>query len=76
MAAGADEEVCAERALKRVDLFAERWLGDVEARGGAAEVELLSDGQEVAQEARFEIDSPKANDRAGYRSWSEPASSA
>jgi hypothetical protein len=42
-----------------LDLVAQRRLGDVEARGGPAEVELLSDGEEVAEQARFEIDSER-----------------
>jgi hypothetical protein len=44
LAAGAHEQLCAEGALELVDLVAQRWLGDVEARGGTAEVELLRDG--------------------------------
>jgi hypothetical protein len=32
-----------------VDLIAQGRLGDVDARGGAAEVLLLRDGKEVAQ---------------------------
>jgi predicted ester cyclase len=59
VAAGADEQIGAERALELVDLVAQRRLGDVEARGGAAEVELLRNGQEVAEQARLEIDSPR-----------------
>ena len=43
-------------SIELLDLVAQRRLGDVEARGGTAEVELLSDGQEVAKRARFEID--------------------
>jgi hypothetical protein len=42
-----------------LDLVAQRRLGDIEARGGAAEVELLSDGEEVAEQARFEIDNER-----------------
>jgi hypothetical protein len=59
VAAGADEQVGAERALELVDLVAQRRLGDVQARGGPAEMELLRDGQEVAEQARLEIDSPR-----------------
>jgi hypothetical protein len=59
LAAGAHEEIRAERSLELPDLVAERRLGDVEARGGAAEMELLRDGQEVAQQARLEIHSPR-----------------
>jgi hypothetical protein len=42
-----------------VDLVAQGGLGDVEARGCTAEMELLRDGQEVAQQAWLEIDSPR-----------------
>jgi len=59
VAAGAHEQVGAERALELVNLVAQRRLGDVEARGSPAEMELLRDGQEVAQQARLEIDSPR-----------------
>jgi predicted ester cyclase len=57
-----------------VDLVAQRWLGDVEARGGAAEVELLSDGQEVAKQARFEIDSGRLSLARGTGLGHEPPS--
>jgi hypothetical protein len=53
VAAVAHEQVGAERALELVDLVAQRRLGDVEARGGAAEMELLRDGEEVAQQTRL-----------------------
>jgi len=56
--AGASEQFCAEGALELSDLVAQRRLGDVEPRGGTAEVELLGDGQEVANQARLKIDSP------------------
>ena len=59
LAAGADEQVGAERVLELANLVAQRRLGDVEARGCAAEVQLLRDGQEVAQQPRFEIHSRK-----------------
>jgi len=49
VAAGAHEQVCAERLLELVDLVAQRRLGDVEARGCSTEVVLVRDGQEVAQ---------------------------
>jgi hypothetical protein len=45
----ANEQVGAERALELVDLVAQGWPGDVQARRGAAEMQLLRDGQEVAQ---------------------------
>jgi len=56
VAAVAREQVGAERLLELVDLVAQRRLGDVEARGGAAEVQILRDGEEVAQQARLEVD--------------------
>jgi hypothetical protein len=59
VAAGADEQVGAKRALELLDLVAQRRLRDVKARGRPAEMELLSDGQEIAKQARFEIDSPR-----------------
>jgi len=49
MAAATHEQVCPERLLELVDLVAQRRLGNIEARGGAAEVVLLGDGQEVPQ---------------------------
>jgi len=59
LTARAQEQFCAEGALELADLVAQRWLGDVEARGRPAEVELLSDGQEVAKQARLKIDRPR-----------------
>jgi hypothetical protein len=59
LAVVADEQLCAEGALELVDLVAQRRLGDVEARGCAAEVALLGDGKEVAKQARVEVDSPR-----------------
>jgi hypothetical protein len=59
VAAVAREQIGAERLLELVDLVAQRRLGDIEARGCPAEVELLRDGQEVAQQARLEVDSPR-----------------
>jgi hypothetical protein len=42
-----------------MNLVAQRRLRDVEARGGAAEVEFLRDGKEIAKKARLEIDSAR-----------------
>ena len=56
MAAVAYEKVGPERLLKLVDLAAQRRLGDVEARGGPAEMELLRNGQEVAKQTRLNVD--------------------
>src|SRR5262245_19849055 len=43
------EEAQSELVLQITDLTTERRLGDVDARGGAAEVKLLSDGDEIAE---------------------------
>jgi hypothetical protein len=56
VAAVAHEQVGAEGVLELLNLVAQRRLGYVEARGGAAEVELFRDGQEIAQQARLEVD--------------------
>ncbi len=45
------EQLHAERRLERLDPLAERRLGDVQPLGGAAEVQLLGDGDEVAEVA-------------------------
>jgi predicted ester cyclase len=42
--------------LELVNLVAQRRLGDVKARGSPAEVELLRNGQEIAEQARVEVD--------------------
>jgi hypothetical protein len=54
--ARAQEQWRAELVLELADLVAQRRLRDVQARGRAAEVELLGDGEEVAQQARLEVD--------------------
>ena len=56
MAAVAYEQVRPERLLKLVDLAAQRGLGDVETRGGPAEMKLLRNGQEVAKQTRLDVD--------------------
>jgi hypothetical protein len=38
----------AENLFELADLLRERRLGEMEAKGGAAEVELFGDGDEVA----------------------------
>ena len=48
-ARGAVEQRLSELGLEAADLLRERRLGDVQAFGGAAEVPLLGDGDEVAQ---------------------------
>jgi hypothetical protein len=54
-AGGASEEGVAEDILELADLLGEGWLGEVEALGGATEVELFGDGYEVAQVAEFDV---------------------
>jgi hypothetical protein len=50
----------ARSAARHVELTAAgRGLGYVEARGGPAEMEFLRDGEEVAEQTRLEIDSPR-----------------
>ena len=44
LTAGTHEQLGADSALELADLVAQRWLGDVEARSGATEVELVGDG--------------------------------
>ena len=41
-----------ELLFELADLVAERWLGDVQALGGPAEVELLRDRDEVLHESQ------------------------
>jgi hypothetical protein len=43
------EQPHAQLRLQRADLLAQRRLGDVQALGGAREVQLLGDGDEIAQ---------------------------
>ena len=43
------EELAAQLVLQQPDLVAQRRLGHVEPLGGAAEVQLLGDGHEVAE---------------------------
>jgi hypothetical protein len=51
---GAAQQLAADGALERADRAAERRLGDVEALGGAAEVQLLGDRHERAQVAHLD----------------------
>ena len=51
-ALGADQERRADLALEGADLHAERRLRDVEPPRGAAEMQLLGDGHEVAKAAQ------------------------
>lgn len=53
--AGAGEQRHPEQGLKPPDLMTERWLRDVKPRGGPAEVTLLGDRDEVAQQSQIEL---------------------
>ena len=55
-AAGPRQQLAAELFLQRADLLAEWRLGDVQPRGGAAEVQLLRDRDEISQLAQFHGD--------------------
>ncbi len=46
---GADEQLDAQRGLERLDPLAQRRLRDVQALRGAREMQLLGDGDEVAE---------------------------
>jgi hypothetical protein len=50
------EELDAELPLELADLLAERRLRDLEALRRAAEVQLLGDGDEVAQPPEVELE--------------------
>ncbi len=49
----AHEQLHPQLGLQRADLLAQRRLGDVQAKRGAREVQLLGDGDEIAQVAQF-----------------------
>ena len=49
----AQQQLRADLLLERADLLAQRRLGHVQALGRAAEVQLLGDGDEVAQVAEL-----------------------
>lgn len=52
---GADEQGVTEDVFQLADLLREGRLGEVKSQGRAAEVELFSDGDEVAQVAEFDV---------------------
>ena len=72
----AHEQVGAEDALQIADLVAQRGLRDVEARRCPAEVQLLRDSKEIAQQPRLEIHSRKLSParRTGLGRPPSPAS--
>ena len=49
------EQLRAQFRFQRLDLLAQRRLADVQALGRAREVQLLGDGDKVAQVAQFHI---------------------
>lgn len=53
-AGGAFEEAAVETGFEDLNMPREGWLGDVEAEGGAAEVEFLGNGEKVAEVAEFD----------------------
>jgi hypothetical protein len=55
LAARPVEKHRAELVLQRFDLHAEGRLADVEPFGGAAEAELLGNGNKIAQLAKFHV---------------------
>lgn len=57
-AVGALEQARTDFLLQRLDLLAQRRLGDPQALGGAAEVQLLGDGDEIAQVPEFHAAPP------------------
>ena len=54
--ARAGQQRAAELLLELAYLLAQRRLGDVQAGGGAAEMQLLCDRDEIAQLAKFHLD--------------------
>ncbi|MNY48640.1 hypothetical protein D3C86_1839890 [compost metagenome] len=50
---GTLEQAHAQLVLQRLDLLAQRRLGDAQLQGRATEVQLLGDGDEIAQVAEF-----------------------
>jgi hypothetical protein len=54
-AGGPAEQADAQLPLEAADVAAERLLGHVQAGGGAAEVELLGDRHEVAEQAQIQL---------------------
>ncbi|MNN04923.1 hypothetical protein D3C81_1176640 [compost metagenome] len=52
-AVGALEQAHAQLLLQRLDLLAQRRLGNAQLQGGAAEVQLFGNGDEIAQVAEF-----------------------
>ncbi|OUD99787.1 hypothetical protein CMMCAS07_20145 [Clavibacter michiganensis subsp. michiganensis] len=60
---GADEQRHAEPALEALHLLGQHRLRDAELLGGPAEVPLVGDGEEGADEAEVEIHSRKLSER-------------
>jgi len=53
---GTLEQPCAQLLLQRLDLLAQWRLGDAQLLCGAAEVQFLGDGDEVAQVTQFHVE--------------------
>ena len=58
LARRAREELATDLALQGSDLRRQRGLGDVQPLGRSAEVQLLGDGQEVAQVPELDVHGP------------------
>ncbi len=54
-AIGARQQSRANLLLQQLDLLAKRRLGDIQARGCAAKVQLFGNGNKVAQMTEFDI---------------------
>ncbi|MCY1178974.1 hypothetical protein D9M73_193490 [compost metagenome] len=50
---GTLEQARADLLFQRLDLLAQRWLGDAQHLCGAAEMQFFGDGDEVAQMTQF-----------------------
>jgi len=48
-----DHENLAEQALENLDLLTQSGLRHVQTRGGAAEVQLLGNGDEIAEQSQI-----------------------
>src|ERR1700756_2981720 len=67
MAAVADKQRRSQLVLELTDLLGQRGLADVELRGGAPEVQLVGDCDEVAQQPQIKVHVPLAcAPAAGY----------
>jgi hypothetical protein len=72
------EQLDLELVFQRPDLAGQHRLGDVQGLSGPAEVQLLRDGDEIAQLAEVDVSHgllpfliPPRHDRRANRSWTE-----